>query len=1589
VSDTPPAPPPDSGPAAVDRVGERLRRANLDGADLAGVNLSRAELSAVTLRDADLEGARLCGAKLRHVDLTGARMAGADLRGARLRDVDLERATLDGADLRGASLKGVRIQGASAVGLILSGAQLDGVELGDTDLGDALLDGCEIQEGALARLTLRGADLRGLLATQCTLESSGLEDCDLSGATFETLLLKDSRLGGCDLRGALFRRSKLQGVTVDRGQVAGCVLEQCLGTEPALERQLEDGGALLSLPTTVRVWRRVRASRQVQLIVAAAALLAVVAALVLVLTPRWWPTAVLASKMEGLQAAGAEGWCDRQVKLGAILAGRRMTDTGRQLWLLGTAAECHAQAGRIDEAEALYLARMELPGADAEERLTAHVELGRFYANEGRFDDAARVAEVVGGDSRAPSTLRLEALRLQSDVLRGRGPVGPEVEDWVDLQIRIARTILAIEPPNADYLHDAPAVLYTLGAHGEAEELLAGIDPPVDRETAWGAAQVALDTLEAEDRVDGALALLAHLAATERYADEVSAALIRHARFELELSRERIEEARATRDELLALGTATGTSVAALATARLAVHDGDGAAALVALDDLGEALPTELGEDAVWARVDGHLLLDQEAVAMDALEPILVAVDDHDEAGRLLAAVERLARRMAEPGLASDLLRRVDNPLLAEMGGGRNVALAALRQRAGTGALTPDDPDLARLVTGNDTWAAIQGFDLLRDSARMAGDEGPALDAVAGWARDAGGERRAAFGLWLVDARVALGDRAGAAALIEELDLWSIPGQHRGRLYELACEDALAADDLTAARGWLARLQAEDPPLEAWYEHALVMPILRALEARGDWAALAELASRSIAASQARPEPVADHEISYRRERVRALIELGQGGQADAELAQVAAGNPCLAKHMEFESYERAGRDRWDAAALEGACAGAPGRVGDLLSICHALADRGEPARALAILDQRPRAGLEDHEWLGVQLARERFRAGSGDVDGALAALTALYPTLGDVEPRMQATQLLLDIHGERGDTQGVIDAYRRLAGDHPEADPLHLWEHAARTLARGGAADRIPELGGDPAWLGRVRDTVVEGSVRELLDAGDLDGAWRILSESATGATTDGERSALIWLSQEAADRGGAREEQLAVLDALLAGTAGGSEVWQRATLRRAVALHRLGRGEEALAPLEALLATSLLADVADEVLHTYGDLLGRHAATGEVAGKLAALERGSFEADRVLDVRFTVAEGLLRRGEADAARALLEPLEGKALSEALVRQRYHVLVRAFVDTGGAADAVDLPTRFPPARGVPACSVDIVLMQALPWGGPEAEEVRGRLESECRPAAMTADEVAYLAEVHAEADAARALALVREHRAATSPTGSAADRLSLMEARFLARDGQRDAAIAAFEALIDGASDGWIVADAAASLVGEIYKPNETATAAQAEAVVQRAVDRLEPGSHDVRHALRAMVGFHHARGQFAQALRWQRRVLELIPEGDEDRAYEVLTLVRLDLEGNGLGSSTWRTELSRGLAVLPAGGGAWRELARVQLATDLARQPREGAALEAAIRAAVEPIPAADRWNFVAAVADDLDWLVQRPETAEAVRQLNDGRF
>jgi uncharacterized protein YjbI with pentapeptide repeats len=127
--------------------GVKLQRANLEGVQMQGAWLVWQELTYIpgkgptieqretSLAGATLLWAQLQGAQLARVDLTGADLGGAELQGA-----NLSRARLDVADLRWAQLQGANLQRASLQAADLRYAQLQGANLDKAHMEGARLD---------------------------------------------------------------------------------------------------------------------------------------------------------------------------------------------------------------------------------------------------------------------------------------------------------------------------------------------------------------------------------------------------------------------------------------------------------------------------------------------------------------------------------------------------------------------------------------------------------------------------------------------------------------------------------------------------------------------------------------------------------------------------------------------------------------------------------------------------------------------------------------------------------------------------------------------------------------------------------------------------------------------------------------------------------------------------------------------------------------------------------------------------------------------------------------------------------------------------------------------------------------------------------------------------------------------------------------------------------------------------------------------------------------------------------------------------------------------------------------------------------
>ena len=191
-----------------------LYKAHLEGTDLRGAHLDKADL-----REAHLEGAELGGAHLEEADLRKAHLEGATLIFAHLEGADLREAHLDGADLSlarldGAGLRGAHLDGAELIGAHLDGAKLIGAHLDRAVLIDAHLDGADLRrahlDGAYLSLAhLEGADLRRAHLEGAVLIEAHLNEVDLSLAHLDRANLEGAHLNGSDLKDAHLDRANI------------------------------------------------------------------------------------------------------------------------------------------------------------------------------------------------------------------------------------------------------------------------------------------------------------------------------------------------------------------------------------------------------------------------------------------------------------------------------------------------------------------------------------------------------------------------------------------------------------------------------------------------------------------------------------------------------------------------------------------------------------------------------------------------------------------------------------------------------------------------------------------------------------------------------------------------------------------------------------------------------------------------------------------------------------------------------------------------------------------------------------------------------------------------------------------------------------------------------------------------------------------------------------------------------------------------------------------------------------------------------------------------------------------------------------
>jgi len=245
--------------------GAQLRSANLEGLDLARVDLQGADLS-----KASLSGDSLQSIILNDAYLVDTNLGGANLTDAALADCRADGANLVGTNLTGASLVGSHLDMATLTNAVLSGASVNGAQLSSAGLSGvtsgaligtpALLPASwSVVKGYLVgpSVDLKGADLADASLSNANLSADNLEYANLSGADLEGANLTGSNLTGANLGSANLASSTLVNVSLNNSVLQGATLSNTTssgisGTPSSLPTGwILKSGALDPVPSTL------------------------------------------------------------------------------------------------------------------------------------------------------------------------------------------------------------------------------------------------------------------------------------------------------------------------------------------------------------------------------------------------------------------------------------------------------------------------------------------------------------------------------------------------------------------------------------------------------------------------------------------------------------------------------------------------------------------------------------------------------------------------------------------------------------------------------------------------------------------------------------------------------------------------------------------------------------------------------------------------------------------------------------------------------------------------------------------------------------------------------------------------------------------------------------------------------------------------------------------------------------------------------------------------------------------------------------------------------------------------------------------
>lgn len=200
-------------------------RRNFAGIELSG-SLAGCVLDDLVLVGADLRGVDFSRASLARADLTGANIEGGDFTDALLEEAVLDGCWASGARFAGAGMYAVRMRGATAVGVDMERARLtppdysSAADLTGTNLTSAKLVDATLNEVCFRGARLLDADLTGAKAMRTVFANADLRAAKLvnmraQAAVFASADLTGASLAGSQMPDSVFSFAVMSNLDVD------------------------------------------------------------------------------------------------------------------------------------------------------------------------------------------------------------------------------------------------------------------------------------------------------------------------------------------------------------------------------------------------------------------------------------------------------------------------------------------------------------------------------------------------------------------------------------------------------------------------------------------------------------------------------------------------------------------------------------------------------------------------------------------------------------------------------------------------------------------------------------------------------------------------------------------------------------------------------------------------------------------------------------------------------------------------------------------------------------------------------------------------------------------------------------------------------------------------------------------------------------------------------------------------------------------------------------------------------------------------------------------------------------------------------